>query len=150
MHFKPPDSRIRGHAEWNVPCTTVFGRLPSSVRLSRSRYDDASMPLMLWPCVARIRKCDGSVSPRAASAFCVAVSWAALVAGGVILALALESSGTGVVGAAGGTGGWVAVVDSDSSDGTWKRAKRFLSDSATALRISGRVTFRDLSFRQDS
>lgn len=43
-----------------------------------------------------------------------------------------------------------SAVDSASSDGTCSRANRFLSDSATAWRISGSVTFNDLSFRQDN
>ena len=39
---------------------------------------------------------------------------------------------------------------SSLTEGTWSKAKRFLSDSATALRMSGRVTFKDLIFRQES
>lgn len=135
----------------------------SSERESFSRRDAASMFLMLWPCVARMRKCDGSVSVTD-SAFCVAVSWPAVVVGVIT---ELGSSGTvpmpapslfvGVdVAVAAVEEGSAAVVVMPSvgvswlTDGTCSRANRFLSDSATALRISGKVTFRDLSFRQES
>lgn len=122
------------------------------------------MVLMLWPCVARMRKCDGSPSVTV-SAFCVAVSWPAVVVGVITV---LGSSGTAptpapslFVGVLVGSAvdselGCVMVVvvvvvaDSWLTDGTWRRAKRFFSDSATALRISGKVTLSDLSFRQES
>lgn len=92
------------------------------------------MPFMLWPCVARMRKCEGLVSARAVveRAFWVDVS----------------SFGVGIIGvdvAAPAVG--VSGVD---SDGRCNRAKRFLSDSETAVKISGKVTFSDLSFRQES
>lgn len=120
------------------------------------------MFLMLWPCVARMRKCDGSVS-ETDSAFWVAVSWPAVVVGVIT---ELGSSGTvpmpapslfvgvdvAVVAVEEGSAAVVvpSVGVSWLTDGTCSRANRFLSDSATALRISGKVTFRDLSFRQES
>ena len=98
-----------------------------------------------------MKKWVGSVSLRAASAFSVAVSWAALVVGDITLGsdpvvVSVVDVGVGVdVAVAGGV-----RVGPAFSDGTCNNANRFLSDSATALRISGSVTFNDLSFRQDS
>lgn len=139
MHFNPPDFRIAGHALWNVPCTTVEGSLEGSSRVSFSRREAASIDLMLWPCVARIRKCVGSVSCVAVRAFWVAVSWALLVSG-----VGRElGSGVSVVAVA-------VAVGCSASEGMWRSANRFLSESATACMISGRVTFRDLSFRHAS
>lgn len=140
-----------------------MGREASSVRERFSRRDAASMVLMLWPCVARMRKCDGSVSDTL-SAFSVAVSWPAVVVGvttelgssgtvptprpsffvGVVVAVVMGSVALLVVVLV------VVVGVSWLTDGTCSKANRFLSDSATALRISGKVTLRDLSFRQES
>jgi hypothetical protein len=110
--------------------------------------------LMLWPWVARIKKFDGSVS-FTDNALSVADCWASLVAG--------ADSRTDVAGcssptiepascsASGGVAGvvvaWVVELVG-CADGMWRRAKRFLSDESTACRISGKVTFSDLSFLQ--
>lgn len=156
MQRRPPDRRITGQAEWNVPWTTVSGSFVSSAKESGSRKDAASTVLILWPCVARIKKCDGSVS-FTAKAWSVAVCRASLVAGAdsktavevwsSLASFAASCSASGLV-----TGTVVAwVVDSVVwADGMWRRAKRFLSDESTACRISGKVTLRDLSFLHSS
>jgi hypothetical protein len=64
------------------------------------------------------------------------VSWAALVVGMACSVIEVVE----------------VVVDccAASVEGMCRRAKRFLSEVATAWMISGRVTFKDLSFRQAS
>lgn len=158
MHRSPPDRKIAGHAPWKVPWTTVSGSSDSLESERGSRKDAASTVLMLWPCVARIRKCDGSASVTE-SACAVALCWSSAETGAsntevdgwsspaaAVVAFSTPSDPDVV------TGNVVPlVVDSfGCAEGIWRRANRFLSEESTAWRTSSKVTFRDLSFRHCS
>lgn len=118
---------MAGQTAWYVPCTTMSGNLDSSSSVSLSRNAAASTLLMLCPCVARIRKCDGFVS-FTATAVAVAFSCPALVVGTCDVGIELGSVSLAVVPVSPS----VVVLLIAFAEGMCNSANRFLSDEATA------------------
>lgn len=126
----------------------------SSDRDRRSRNEAASTVLILWPWVARIKKCDGFVSSTERA--CAVEFCCSSLVDGADPRTAESPSDAGPCCLPSATDSFVGSVVASSFDvsaeaeGMCNSAKRFLSDDSTACRISGKVTLRDLIFLQAS